>query len=107
MPPGPPETPAENAPEDLVRRLCELARLELPEEELTAAVPHLERILGAFHALAEAPIAPPATDEPPPAADASRPDEPAPSLPPGALLRNAPERIEDFYGVPKTLGGPA
>ncbi|MAB78933.1 MAG: Asp-tRNA(Asn)/Glu-tRNA(Gln) amidotransferase GatCAB subunit C [Planctomycetes bacterium] len=103
-------TPAESAenpdPQALVRRLGELSRLNLAPEEVRATAPHLERILEAFQELEQAQL-----DEEPPetiaAPGAGRQDTATPSLAPDRLLCNAPERIENFYGVPKTIGGPA
>jgi aspartyl-tRNA(Asn)/glutamyl-tRNA(Gln) amidotransferase subunit C len=34
-----------------------------------------------------------------------RPDVPSPSLPPGEALANAPARLEQFFAVPKVIGG--
>ena len=102
-PPGAPDASRDD-PEALVRKLAGLARLELAPEEVRDTAPALTRILEAFQTLeqAELPAAPPGTEEP---VDELRPDEPRPSLGPDPLLANAPERIEDFYGVPKTIGG--
>jgi hypothetical protein len=56
-------------------------------------------------------LRPPVSLEEPPetvaAPGAGRQDTATPSLAPDRLLCNAPERIENFYGVPKTIGGPA
>jgi len=99
---GPPAPDAGG--EALVRKLAGLARLELTAEEVARTAPDLARILAAFQALEGAEL----PDPPAPAGesrDGLRPDEPRPSTGPDPLLANAPERIEDFYGVPKTIGG--
>ena len=89
-----------------VRRAAELARLELTDEEAEALGPEFGRILAAFEALARWPLpdgAPPAAPDP----GRTRPDEPRPSLPRERLLANAPEGTDEFYSVPKTIGGDA
>lgn len=106
MSPAPAESAENSDPQALVRRLGELSRLDLAPEEVRATAPHLERILGAFRKLEQAQL-----DEEPPetvgAPRAGRQDTKTPSLAPDRLLCNAPEPIENFYGVPKTIGGPA
>ena len=80
---------------------AECATLVKDAKARTAA---LEADLAAFQALEGAEL----PDPPAPAGesrDGLRPDEPRPSTGPDPLLANAPERIEDFYGVPKTIGG--
>jgi len=90
--------------EALVRKLAGLARLELAPEEVARTAPDLARILAAFQALERAELpAPPAPVGD--SRDGLRPDEPHSSPGPDPLLANAPERIENFYGVPKTIGG--
>jgi len=89
-------------PEDVLRRTAELARLELSEEELGALAPGFARILGAFEALSRWPLEDAPATSPAPR---SRPDEPRPSLDRGALLARAPEPLDGFFGVPKTVGG--
>jgi len=92
--------------EDLVRRTAELARLSITDEEAARFAPQFARILAHFQTLAEVDLE---GVEPTTGAsglcDVLRADEPRESLPPEEALANAPERIEDFYSVPKTIGG--
>jgi aspartyl-tRNA(Asn)/glutamyl-tRNA(Gln) amidotransferase subunit C len=97
---------AEN--EDTVRRIAALARLSIDEEEVRALGADFARILAHFESLAALDVegvepTAGATD----VADVLRKDRPRPSLPPDAVLANAPERVDDFYSVPKTVGGDA
>jgi len=91
--------------EDLVRRTAELARLSITDEEAARLAPPFARILAHFHALAEVDLE---DVEPTTGAfglrDVLRKDERRPSLTQDEVLANAPERIEDFYSVPKTVG---
>jgi aspartyl-tRNA(Asn)/glutamyl-tRNA(Gln) amidotransferase subunit C len=94
------------SPSKAVRRIASLARLEVREDEAQALATQFERILGQFQVLAtldvsgveegESPIRP---------AEQRRADLPRPSLPVEQALANAPARVEDFYRVPKTVGG--
>lgn len=91
---------------ETVRRIAALARLQVGDDEARALAGQFERILGQFRVLAsldvsdveegESPIRP---------AEQRRADLPRPSLPVEEALRNAPARVEDFYRVPKTVGG--
>jgi len=95
-----------DSPEDLVRRTAALARLEIDGEEARRLGGQFARILEAFQTLAELDDGGAATATgPTDGAAPRRPDEARPSLPVDAALANAPRRIEDFYGVPKTIGG--
>jgi len=89
---------------ETLRGLARLARLELPEEELRAFAPELERILQAF-AVLERHAAPRPPDADPAPAALLRPDVPAPSAAREALLEAAPAREDGFFVVPKTVGG--
>jgi aspartyl-tRNA(Asn)/glutamyl-tRNA(Gln) amidotransferase subunit C len=90
---------------DLIR-LAELARLSLSAEEQAALLPQLERILAQLAELEAVPL-----DDTPAMVRAGatsavlRRDEPQPSLPREALLARAPKPEDDFYSVPKTVGG--
>jgi aspartyl-tRNA(Asn)/glutamyl-tRNA(Gln) amidotransferase subunit C len=94
------------SPSQVVRRIASLARLEVREDEAQALATQFERILGQFQVLAAldvsgveegaSPIRP---------AEQRRADLPRPSLPVEQALANAPARVEDFYRVPKTVGG--
>jgi aspartyl-tRNA(Asn)/glutamyl-tRNA(Gln) amidotransferase subunit C len=97
---------AEN--EDTVRRIAALARLSIDDEEVRALGADFARILEHFESLSGLDLegvepTAGATD----VADVLRKDRARPSLPPDAALANAPERIGDFYSVPKTIGGDA
>lgn len=98
-------TPREEA-EELVRRTAALARLEIPAQERGAYAGQFERILEAFRGLAELdvegvePLFSPAAQD-----DVEREDRERPSLPRAALLEAAPQALDGFFGVPKTLGG--
>lgn len=87
-----------------VQKLSGLARLDLQADEIAATAPHLERILKAFQKLEDNELGPQATNETP-SPSVLREDLQRPSLTPDELLANAPERHDDFYAVPKTIGG--
>ena len=89
-----------------VEHVAYLARLGLTGEELTHLEGELNHILDQFAKLAELD-----TDAIPPTAQTIeletilRDDVARPSLPPEAVLGNAPERDGDFFMVPAILGG--
>jgi aspartyl-tRNA(Asn)/glutamyl-tRNA(Gln) amidotransferase subunit C len=89
---------------DQVRWVAHLARLELGEEELETMTRQLSAILEYVDQLQKIntdqvePLA-----HPLPIHNVFRQDEPAPSLPVEAALRNAPDRRGNFYGVPAVL----
>lgn len=89
-----------------VEHVAHLARLGLTEAELTRLEAELNHILDQYAILAELP-----TDDIPPTAQTIelenilRDDVAMPSLPPEAVLANAPERQGDFFVVPAILGG--
>ena len=93
--------------ESVVRRAAALARIELSGDEIARLGPQFEQILASFHALGEVELGPDEgsgeieSDAP----GVTRTDTPWPSLPADRALDGAPHRIEDFYGVPKTIGG--
>lgn len=102
----PPVKPTDTDTKDLVLRVAALARLDMSPAEAAAFGPQLAATLVQFDALARAPVegVEPMTT----AAGAEnvvRADEPAPSLAVDAALANAPARVDDFYRVPKTVGG--
>ena len=91
---------------ELVLSTARLARLELTEEEAQRLGGQFARILEAFQVIAQLDLEgvepmTSATD----LCDVMREDVPRPSLPVDQALANAPQRIEDYYGVPKTIGG--
>ncbi len=87
-----------------VRWVAHLARLELSEAELETMTRQLGAIVDYVAQLRQV-----NTDGVEPLAHALavhnvfRDDEPAPSLPVGEALANAPDRRGDFYGVPAVL----
>jgi aspartyl-tRNA(Asn)/glutamyl-tRNA(Gln) amidotransferase subunit C len=86
---------------DTVRRLAELARLELDEEETSALVHDLTRILHHVDTLSELDLegVPPMTSAFAGRA-ALRSDEPRVSLPRELALREAPKVVDDGFAVP-------
>jgi aspartyl-tRNA(Asn)/glutamyl-tRNA(Gln) amidotransferase subunit C len=86
---------------DEVRKVARLARLELSEPNLVQMQQQLSAILGYIDQLNELntdgvePLA-----HPLPVQNVFRPDEEAPSLPVDAALQNAPQRVQNYFGVP-------
>ncbi len=91
---------------ETVRKMAELARLAIDEEEARAIGAQFATILEHFQILARLPTegVEPMT-APTQSSNVLRDDLPVPSLPPDRMLADAPQRIDDFYGVPKTVGG--
>jgi aspartyl-tRNA(Asn)/glutamyl-tRNA(Gln) amidotransferase subunit C len=89
-----------------VERTARLARLDIPPDDVALHARHFARILAAFESLAAVdctgvePMTGP-TDQ----VDVLRADVERASLPVERALSNAPERVDDFYSVPKTVGG--
>ncbi|APD10268.1 MULTISPECIES: Asp-tRNA(Asn)/Glu-tRNA(Gln) amidotransferase subunit GatC [Thermus] len=83
---------------DLLRKLEELAKIRLSEEEEPLLLQDLKRILAFVDAL---PQVEGIEDETP--AGRLREDEPAPSLSQAEALALAPEREEGFFRVPPVL----
>ena len=95
---------------DEVRRTAALARIELTEEEVRRLAPQFARILQAFGSLAEVEVTGDGARAPasPAAPTPGRPDVVQSTVDPERLLALAPERIDAFFGVPKTVdSGPA
>jgi aspartyl-tRNA(Asn)/glutamyl-tRNA(Gln) amidotransferase subunit C len=90
---------------DDVRKVAELARLELGEAELATMAPQLNAIVDYVNQLQAV-----NTDNVEPLAhavefhDVFRADVPSVSLEPAAALANAPARDGDFYRVPAVFG---
>jgi aspartyl-tRNA(Asn)/glutamyl-tRNA(Gln) amidotransferase subunit C len=86
---------------DQVRKVAKLARLELTDADLGAMAGQLTAILHYVDQLKQLdtegvePLA-----HPLPVQNVFRSDEPGRSLPVDEALRNAPQRIGDFFGVP-------
>jgi aspartyl-tRNA(Asn)/glutamyl-tRNA(Gln) amidotransferase subunit C len=98
--------PKQSPPIETVRKIAELARLDLaPEEEATLAG-HFGSILEHFRVLEKLDVTGvEAMLGASRVADVVRADTPQPSLPVEAMLANAPEHTAEFYVVPKTVGG--
>ena len=104
-PPGP--SPESDDPRRIVRATAELARLEITDEEADRLAPQFARILEAFRELASLDVeGVDGVARMGGTASVVRPDEERPSLPADAVLDAAPERIDDFFGVPKTVERP-
>lgn len=87
-----------------VRYVANLARLALSDEEVATFQAQLDAILGHFEtisALDVSGIEP--TAHPAPVFGRMRPDEPHPSLPPAAVLQNAPDQAQGQIRVPKVV----
>ena len=89
----------------VVRHTARLARLAVEPDEEQRLAAQFGRILAAFRSLSELDLGDSPSDPPQAAASAARPDETRPSLAPDELLGPAPERVDDFFSVPKTIGG--
>ena len=88
--------------EELVRRIAQLARLELTEDEVHEIAPQLRRIFEHVDRIQQLEVgdADPATQEPVDF-DALRADDAGTTLDPDSVLRNAPEHDGGFFGVPR------
>lgn len=103
-----PTSPAEKDPDPagLVSAIAALARLDVTPGEAAELGAQFVRTLAHFEGLARLdlsgvePLASPSG-----AVNVLRADVPEPSFEPERLLANAPEREDDFYRVPKTVGG--
>jgi aspartyl-tRNA(Asn)/glutamyl-tRNA(Gln) amidotransferase subunit C len=89
-----------------VLHIARLARLALDPAKSGEVQEQFARILASFQALSKLDVAgvEPMT-RPMDTCDVLRDDRERPSLPVDEALANAPARLEDFYSVPKTLGG--
>lgn len=93
---------------ELVRHIGKLSRIELTDAEVAAFVRQLGDVLEAFGKLQELD-----TENVEPMAHAVElqnvfgDDRPHASLTPDEALANAPDRVEDFFRVPKVIGGGA
>lgn len=86
-----------------VHRLAGLARLHLTEAEERAVMGDLERILAHVDKLADSDHSAPPTNHAVDLVQVDRPDVVTPSLPIEEVLRAAPERLGDGFGVPKII----
>jgi aspartyl-tRNA(Asn)/glutamyl-tRNA(Gln) amidotransferase subunit C len=86
---------------DDVRKVAQLARLELTDADLARMQQQLSSILDYVDQLNELDTS--GVEElahPLPVVNVFRPDEPTPSLPVDAALQNAPNRVDNYFGVP-------
>jgi aspartyl-tRNA(Asn)/glutamyl-tRNA(Gln) amidotransferase subunit C len=89
---------------DTVEHVARLARLELSEaekEEFTLQLNEILTFVEELNQLDTTGIEP--TAHAIPVNNVFRPDQVQPSLDPELVLANAPDRIGDFFKVPKTL----
>jgi len=89
---------------DTVRKIAELARLQLTDEEVRLYALQLARIVDYMDTLNEVDTSHvPATDHPGAVVNALRSDEPKSGWKSEQSLGNAPRRHGDFFCVPKVL----
>jgi aspartyl-tRNA(Asn)/glutamyl-tRNA(Gln) amidotransferase subunit C len=88
---------------EVVLHIAKLARLELKDEEVLLFTAQLENILQYVEKLGEIkqPVKPFSFDEYLPSI--TRTDEIGPCLSEEDALRNAPERVKNFFKVPRIL----
>ena len=86
------------------RNIAKLARLKLTQGQLKLFCSQLDAILGYIEQLKEVDTkTTPPTNHVLPITNVFRKDEVRPSLPVDEALKNAPERSEDFFKVPKVI----
>jgi aspartyl-tRNA(Asn)/glutamyl-tRNA(Gln) amidotransferase subunit C len=86
---------------DQVLHVARLARLELGEEEVERMASELSKVLDHVEKIRELDLADvPPTSHVVDVVNALRPDEPVPCLPVDVVLREAPEPVEQGFGVP-------
>lgn len=87
-----------------VKRIAELARLELSEEEIAKFQPQLEKILGHVETLTALDVTGvEATSYSSSVFGRMRDDVPHESLSPDGLLQNAPDQAQGQIRVPKVI----
>jgi aspartyl-tRNA(Asn)/glutamyl-tRNA(Gln) amidotransferase subunit C len=87
-----------------VRYVANLARLELSDEEITTFQGQLDAILGYVETLSQLDVSDiEATAHAVPVFGRMRADEPQASLPPEAVLQNAPDQSQGQIRVPKVV----
>lgn len=87
-----------------LKRIAELARLDLTDEELTAFESQLTPILKHIDTLSAIDVeGVEPTAHPTPVYDVLRPDTTRPGLSPEAVLQNAPESAQGQIRVPKVV----
>lgn len=87
----------------VVRKVAELARLRVPDEDLTRWAGQLSRIVGYIDQLAAIPEEAFAAAAPA-GATPVRPDVPRPGEGEAALEANAPRRLHGYGVVPRVVG---
>ena len=93
---------------EIVKKTAALARLQIEEDEAQQLAVDFARILSSFERLAEVDVE--GAEEmtgPGHPGTVLRADSRRPSLSPDELLAAAPAREDDFFKVPKTVGGDA
>lgn len=84
-----------------VLHVARLARLELTDDEVGAMTRELSAVLDHIEKIGELELDDvPATSHVVDVVNALRPDEPRPSLPRELALANAPEVVDEGFGVP-------
>ena len=87
-----------------VKRIAELARLELTQDEIAKFQPQLEKILGHVETLTALDVSGvEATSYSASIFGRMRDDVPHESLPPEAVLQNAPDQAQGQIRVPKVV----
>ena len=87
-----------------VRHIANLARLELNDDEVAVFQPQLEAIIERARSLMQLDVANiEPTAHPSPVFGRMRNDEPHESLPPAAVLQNAPDQAQSQIRVPKVV----
>jgi len=87
-----------------VERVARLARLALGEAELERMREQLNAILGYIDKLRELDITNvEPTSHAVPLVNVTREDDVVPSLPPEAMLANAPDRVGELFRVPRII----
>ena len=90
---------------DDVRKVAQLARLQLPEEKISTYTAQLERILDYVAQLESVDTeGVPPTTRAVEVVNVTRPDQVNPSPDRDQLLNLAPQRQGDFFRVPRILG---
>ncbi|MEO6708903.1 MAG: Asp-tRNA(Asn)/Glu-tRNA(Gln) amidotransferase subunit GatC [Planctomycetota bacterium] len=103
-----PTTPAASSGEADVLHIARLARLAIDPAHSRELAAQFARILEEFKALSTLDVegVEPMT-RPTDSTDVLRDDRERPSLTVEDALANAPARVENFFSVPKTIGGEA
>lgn len=91
---------------DQVRHVAKLARLAMPEQQLAPFTKKLEGILGYVDVLSEVNVeGVEPTSHAIPMTNVLREDVVKPGLSLDDVLKNAPQRDDPFFRVPKVIGG--